>query len=86
MDEVAEDDYEKAASTSAASTAQLRGRGHARVNLLKHNVAKGPCSLCGLGSQRRETVYGCAECSSRGQTYVRLHAVPCFDLWHRALR
>lgn len=80
------DYYEKAASMTDVSTACLREQGHTRVNLLKHNVPKGPCSLCGLGSQRRETVYGCVECSSAGQNYVRLHAVPCFDLWHKSLR
>lgn len=86
MDDVVNEYYEKAASMTDVSTAYLRDQGHTRVNLLKHNVPKGPCSLCGLGSQRRETVYGCIECSSGGQKYVRLHAVPCFDLWHKSLR
>uniref|UniRef100_H2U9V8 Pejvakin n=1 Tax=Takifugu rubripes TaxID=31033 RepID=H2U9V8_TAKRU len=86
MDDVAADYYEKAASMTDVSTAYLREHSHTRVNLLKHNIPKGPCSLCGLGNQRRETVYGCVECSSGGQKYVRLHAVPCFDLWHKTLR
>lgn len=86
MDDVVADYYEKAASMTDVSTAYLREHSHTRVNLLKHNVPKGPCSLCGLGNQKRETVYGCVECSSGGQKYVRLHAVPCFDLWHKTLR
>lgn len=86
MDDMVNEYYEKATSMTYVSTAYLREQGHTRVNLLKHNVPKGPCSLCGLGSQRRETVYGCVECSSGGQKYVRLHAVPCFDLWHKSLR
>ena len=86
MDDGATDDYEKAASMTDLSSAYLREGSHTRINLLNHNIAKGPCSLCGMGSQRRETVYGCLECSSGGQKYVRLHVVPCFDLWHKTLR
>ncbi|XP_037392230.1 pejvakin [Pygocentrus nattereri] len=85
MDDVA-DYYEKAASMTDLSTSYLRDDKHTRVNLLNHNIPKGPCALCGMGHQRRETVYGCLECSSGGQKYVRLHAVPCFDLWHKSLR
>lgn len=80
------DYYEKAASMTDISTAYLRESSHTRVNLLKHNIPKGPCALCGMGNQRRETVYGCLECSTGGQKYVRLHVVPCFDLWHKTLR
>ncbi|KAI7807518.1 pejvakin [Triplophysa rosa] len=86
MDDVVTDYYEKAASMTDLSTAYLRDDKHTRVNLLNHNIAKGPCALCGMGHQRRETVYGCLECSSGGNKYVRLHAVPCFDLWHKTLR
>ncbi|XP_066519267.1 pejvakin isoform X2 [Hoplias malabaricus] len=85
MDDVT-DYYEKAASMTDLSTSYLREDKHTRVNLLNHNIPKGPCVLCGMGHQRRETVYGCLECSSGGQKYVRLHAVPCFDLWHKSLR
>lgn len=86
MDDVVTDYYEKAASMTDVSTAYLRESAHTRVNLLKHNIPKGPCVLCGMGNQRRETVYGCLECSAGGQKYVRLHVVPCFDLWHKTLR
>ncbi|XP_054590332.1 pejvakin isoform X3 [Nothobranchius furzeri] len=86
MDDAVADYYEKAASMTDVSTAYLRESSHTRVNLLKHNIPKGPCALCGMGTQRRETVYGCLECSTGGQKYVRLHAVPCFDLWHKTLR
>ncbi|XP_072235604.1 pejvakin isoform X1 [Leuresthes tenuis] len=86
MDDMVTDYYEKAASMTDVSTAYLRESSHTRVNLLKHNIPKGPCALCGMGSQRRETVYGCLECSTGGQKYVRLHVVPCFDLWHKTLR
>ncbi|XP_030610811.1 pejvakin isoform X2 [Archocentrus centrarchus] len=86
MDDMVTDYYEKAASMTDISTAYLRESSHTRVNLLKHNIPKGPCVLCGMGNQRRETVYGCLECSTGGQKYVRLHAVPCFDLWHKTLR
>lgn len=86
MDDMVTDYYEKAASMTDVSTAYLRESSHTRVNLLKHSIAKGPCALCGMGNQRRETVYGCLECSTGGQKYVRLHAVPCFDLWHKTLR
>ncbi|XP_076869769.1 pejvakin isoform X2 [Brachyhypopomus gauderio] len=82
MDDTA-DFYERAASMTDLSTSYLRDDKHTRVNLLNHNIPKGPCGLCGMGHQRRETVYGCLECSSGGQKYVRLHAVPCFDLWHK---
>ncbi|XP_067116979.1 pejvakin isoform X2 [Osmerus mordax] len=86
MDDVVTDYYEKAASMTDLSTTYLREGSHTRVNLLNHNIPKGPCSLCGMGHQRRETVYGCLECSTGGQKYVRLHVVPCFDLWHKTLR
>ncbi|XP_023184917.1 pejvakin isoform X3 [Xiphophorus maculatus] len=86
VDDMVTDYYEKAASMTDVSTAYLRESAHTRVNLLKHNIPKGPCALCGMGSQRRETVYGCLECSTGGQKYVRLHVVPCFDLWHKTLR
>ncbi|XP_057686191.1 pejvakin isoform X3 [Corythoichthys intestinalis] len=86
MDDTMTDYYEKAASMTDISTAYLRESSHTRVNLLKHNVPKGPCALCGMGNQKRETVYGCVECSFGGQKYVRLHVVPCFDLWHKTLK
>ncbi|XP_075333226.1 pejvakin isoform X2 [Odontesthes bonariensis] len=86
MDDMVTDYYEKAASMTDVSTAYLRESSHTRVNLLKHNIPKGPCALCGMGNQRRETVYGCLECPTGGQKYVRLHVVPCFDLWHKTLR
>ncbi|XP_076008645.1 pejvakin [Genypterus blacodes] len=86
MDDVVTDYYEKAASMTDVSTAYLRDGPHTRVNLLNHNIPKGPCALCGMGSQKRETVYGCLECSAAGNKYVRLHVVPCFDLWHKTLR
>ncbi|XP_071389210.1 pejvakin isoform X2 [Centroberyx affinis] len=86
MDDMVTDYYEKAASMTDVSTAYLREGSHTRVNLLNHNIAKGPCALCGMGNQRRETVYGCLECSTGGHKYVRLHVVPCFDLWHKTLR
>uniref|UniRef100_A0A3Q2QG09 Pejvakin n=1 Tax=Fundulus heteroclitus TaxID=8078 RepID=A0A3Q2QG09_FUNHE len=86
MDDTVTDYYEKAASMTDVSTSYLRESSHTRVNLLKHNIKKGPCALCGMGNQRRETVYGCLECSTGGQKYVRLHVVPCFDLWHKSLR
>ncbi|XP_028322956.1 pejvakin isoform X2 [Gouania willdenowi] len=86
MDDAATDFYEKSASMTDVSTTYLRENSHTRVNLLKHNIPKGLCALCGMGNQRRETVYGCLECPSGGQKYVRLHAVPCFDLWHKTLR
>lgn len=85
LDDVA-DYYEKAASMTDLSTSYLREDKHVRVNLLNHNIPKGLCALCSKSHQRRETVYGCLECSSGGQKYVRLHAVPCFDLWHKSLR
>ncbi|KAL2088144.1 hypothetical protein ACEWY4_016972 [Coilia grayii] len=86
LDDVAVDYYDKAASMTDLSTAYLQEGHHTRVNLLNHNLPKGPCILCGMGQQRRETVYGCLECASGGNKYVRLHAVPCFDLWHKTLR
>ncbi|XP_041699348.1 pejvakin [Coregonus clupeaformis] len=86
MDDVVTDYYEKAASMTDVSTTYLRGDSHSRVNLLNHNIPKGPCALCGRGQTPRETVYGCLECSSGGHKYVRLHVVPCFDLWHKTLR
>ncbi|XP_077371483.1 pejvakin isoform X1 [Festucalex cinctus] len=86
VDDAMTDYYEKAASMTDISSAYLRESSHTRVNLLKHNITKGPCALCGMGRQRRETVYGCVECSFAGQKYVRLHVVPCFDLWHKSLK
>ncbi|KAM6945397.1 pejvakin [Aplochiton taeniatus] len=91
MDGVLADYMEKAASMTDVSRGgggYLSESSHTRVNLLNHGLPKGPCALCGLGSQRgRQTVYGCLECSSSGgQKYVRLHVVPCFDLWHKTLR
>ena len=65
------------------STVDLRDNAHQRTNLLTLDVPKGPCALCGLGSRRRDTVYGCTECTFQGENFVRLHVVPCFDLWHR---
>ncbi|XP_020331160.2 pejvakin [Oncorhynchus mykiss] len=85
MDDVVTDYYEKAASMTDVSSTYLRGDSHSRVNLLNHNIPKGPCALCGRGQTPRETVYGCLECSSGGHKYVRLHVVPCFDLWHKTL-
>ncbi|XP_075924250.1 pejvakin [Petromyzon marinus] len=80
----------------ASSTSNVGGRGggfppeepgaHQRVNLLHQGVSKGPCALCGLGARPRDTVYGCVECAWGGHKYVRLHAVPCFDLWHRKMK
>ncbi|XP_041057602.1 pejvakin isoform X2 [Carcharodon carcharias] len=83
LEDLVADYYEKATSMTDTSTNYLRDNAHTRVNLLNHNISKGPCALCGMGSSRRETVYGCLECSFNGQKYVRLHVVPCFDLWHK---
>ncbi|KAM5152475.1 pejvakin isoform 2-T2 [Mantella aurantiaca] len=80
------DYYDKAASMTDISTTYMREGAHTRVNLLNNNIPKGPCALCGMGNSKRETVYGCFECSFNGQKYVRLHAVPCFDLWHKRLK
>ncbi|MEQ2177893.1 U3 snoRNP protein [Goodea atripinnis] len=46
MDDMVTDYYEKAASMTDVSTAYLRESSHTRVNLLKHNIPKGPCALC----------------------------------------
>ncbi|XP_053554481.1 pejvakin-like [Bombina bombina] len=86
IDDIFSDYYEKAASMTDISTTYMREGAHTRVNLLNNNIPKGPCALCGMGNSKRETVYGCFECSSNGQKYVRLHAVPCFDLWHKRLK
>uniref|UniRef100_A0A8D0DY03 Pejvakin n=1 Tax=Salvator merianae TaxID=96440 RepID=A0A8D0DY03_SALMN len=86
LDDLFADYYERAASLTDISTSCLREGSHLRVNLLNNNIPKGPCSLCGMGSSRRETVYGCLECSFNGQKFVRLHAVPCFDLWHKRVK
>ncbi|XP_051842089.1 pejvakin isoform X2 [Antechinus flavipes] len=75
--------YDKSLSMTDFS---LREGTHVRVNLLNHNIPKGPCVLCGMGNYKRETVYGCFECSFNGQKYVRLHAVPCFDVWHKRMK
>ncbi|KAL4635657.1 pejvakin [Arapaima gigas] len=85
-DDVVADYYEKAASMTDVSTSYLREGQHARVNLLNHNIPRGPCAVCGTGHQRRETVYGCLECSTHSHRHVHLHVVPCFDLWHKTLR
>ncbi|XP_053266122.1 pejvakin isoform X1 [Podarcis raffonei] len=86
LDDLFTDYYEKAASMTDVSTNYFREGAHIRVNLLNNHIPKGPCSLCGMGSSRRETVYGCLECSFNGQKFVRLHAVPCFDLWHKRVK
>uniref|UniRef100_A0A8D0GLI7 Pejvakin n=1 Tax=Sphenodon punctatus TaxID=8508 RepID=A0A8D0GLI7_SPHPU len=86
LDDLLTDYYEKAASMTDVSTTCLREGSHIRVNLLNNNIPKGPCVLCGMGIFKRETVYGCLECSFNSQKYVRLHAVPCFDLWHKRLK
>ncbi|XP_077306107.1 pejvakin isoform X2 [Lithobates pipiens] len=85
-DDIFSDYYDKAASMTDISTTYMREGAHTRVNLLNNNIPKGPCALCGMGNSKRETVYGCFECSFNGQKYVRLHAVPCFDLWHKRLK
>ncbi|XP_027493194.1 pejvakin isoform X2 [Corapipo altera] len=86
LEDLFTDYYDKAASMTDLSTSYLREGSHIRINLLNNNIPKGPCVLCGMGSSKRETVYGCLECSFNGQKYVRLHAVPCFDLWHKRLK
>ncbi|XP_061235431.1 pejvakin isoform X2 [Neopsephotus bourkii] len=86
LEDLFTDYYEKAASMTDLSTSYLREGSHIRINLLNNNIPKGPCVLCGMGSSKRETVYGCLECSFNGQKYVRLHAVPCFDLWHKRVK
>ncbi|NXW28731.1 PJVK protein, partial [Phaetusa simplex] len=86
LEDLFTDYYEKAASMTDLSTSYLREGSHIRINLLNNNIPKGPCVLCGMGSAKRETVYGCLECSFNGQKYVRLHAVPCFDLWHKRVK
>uniref|UniRef100_A0A4W3IS58 Pejvakin n=1 Tax=Callorhinchus milii TaxID=7868 RepID=A0A4W3IS58_CALMI len=86
LEDLVADYYEKATSMTDISTTYLSDNAHTRVNLLNHNISKGPCVLCGMGSSRRETVYGCLECSFNGQKYVRLHVVPCFDLWHKRVK
>uniref|UniRef100_A0ACB8G0M8 Uncharacterized protein n=1 Tax=Sphaerodactylus townsendi TaxID=933632 RepID=A0ACB8G0M8_9SAUR len=86
LDDLFADYYEKAASMTDISMNYLREGAHVRVNLLNSNIPKGPCSLCGMGRSKRETVYGCLECASNGQKFVRLHAVPCFDLWHKRMK
>ncbi|KAM6070421.1 pejvakin isoform 2-T2 [Chlamydotis macqueenii] len=86
LEDLFTDYYEKAASMTDLSTSYLREGSHIRINLLNNNIPKGPCVLCGMGSSKRETVYGCLECSFNGQKYVRLHAVPCFGLWHKRVK
>ncbi|XP_073501749.1 pejvakin [Phyllobates terribilis] len=86
MDDIFSDYYDKAASMTDISTTYMREGAHIRSNLLNNNIPKGPCALCGMGNSKRETVYGCFECSFNGQKYVRLHAVPCFDLWHKRMK
>lgn len=86
LDDLFADYYEKTASMTDISTNYFREGVHVRVNLLNNHIPKGRCSLCGMGRSRRETVYGCLECSFNGQKFVRLHAVPCFDLWHKRMK
>uniref|UniRef100_H3A539 Pejvakin n=1 Tax=Latimeria chalumnae TaxID=7897 RepID=H3A539_LATCH len=86
LEDVVADYFEKATSMTDISTSYLRDNSHTRANLLNHNIPKGPCTLCGMGNSKRETVYGCLDCSFNGQKYVRLHVVPCFDLWHKRLK
>ncbi|KAI4544053.1 hypothetical protein MG293_004319 [Ovis ammon polii] len=83
LDDLFSDYYDKPLSMSDIS---LKEGTHIRVNLLNHNIPKGPCILCGMGNFKRETVYGCFQCSVDGQKYVRLHAVPCFDIWHKRMK
>ncbi|XP_032968393.1 pejvakin isoform X3 [Rhinolophus sinicus] len=83
LDDLFSDYYDKPFSMTDIS---LKEGTHIRVNLLNHNIPKGPCILCGMGNLKRETVYGCFQCSVDGQKYVRLHAVPCFDIWHKRMK
>ncbi|EFB27893.1 hypothetical protein PANDA_007402, partial [Ailuropoda melanoleuca] len=83
LDDLFSDYYDKPLSMTDIS---LKEGTHIRVNLLNHNIPKGPCILCGMGNFKRETVYGCFQCSVDGQKYVRLHAVPCFDVWHKRMK
>lgn len=83
LDDLFSDYYDKPLSMTDIS---LKEGTHIRVNLLNHNIPKGPCILCGMGNLKRETVYGCFQCSVDGQKYVRLHAVPCFDIWHKRMK
>lgn len=83
LDDLFTDYYDKRFSMTDIS---LKEGTHIRVNLLNHNIPKGPCILCGMGNLKRETVYGCFQCSVDGQKYVRLHAVPCFDIWHKRMK
>ncbi|XP_036985941.2 pejvakin [Artibeus jamaicensis] len=83
LDDLFSDYHDKTFSMTDIS---LKEGTHIRVNLLNHNIPKGPCILCGMGNLKRETVYGCFQCSVDGQKYVRLHAVPCFDVWHKRMK
>uniref|UniRef100_A0A8D2B276 Pejvakin n=1 Tax=Sciurus vulgaris TaxID=55149 RepID=A0A8D2B276_SCIVU len=83
LDDLFSEYYDKPVSMTDIS---LKEGTHIRVNLLNHNIPKGPCILCGMGNLKRETVYGCFQCSVDGQKYVRLHAVPCFDIWHKRMK
>ncbi|GAB5575785.1 pejvakin isoform X1 [Prionailurus iriomotensis] len=83
LDDLFSDYYDKPLGMTDIS---LKEGTHIRVNLLNHNIPKGPCILCGMGNFKRETVYGCFQCSVDGQKYVRLHAVPCFDVWHKRMK
>ncbi|XP_054333778.1 pejvakin isoform X1 [Pongo pygmaeus] len=83
LDDLFSDYYDKPLSMTDIS---LKEGTHIRVNLLNHSIPKGPCILCGMGNFKRETVYGCFQCSVDGQKYVRLHAVPCFDIWHKRMK
>ncbi|XP_032087879.1 pejvakin [Thamnophis elegans] len=86
LDDLFADYYEKTGSITDISTNYFREGAHVRVNLLNNHIPKGRCSLCGMGRSKRETVYGCLECSFNGQKFVRLHAVPCFDIWHKRMK
>ncbi|KAL0190592.1 hypothetical protein M9458_013290, partial [Cirrhinus mrigala] len=55
MDDVVTDYYEKAASMTDLSTAYLRDEKHTRVNLLNHNIPKGPLSTAAWNALRGET-------------------------------
>lgn len=56
LDDLFSDYYDKPLSMTDIS---LKEGTHIRVNLLNHNIPKGPCILCGMGNLKRETVYGC---------------------------
>ncbi|KAF3824330.1 hypothetical protein GH733_008615, partial [Mirounga leonina] len=66
LDDLFSDYYDKPLSMTDIS---LKEGTHIRVNLLNHNIPKGPCVLCGMGNFKRETVYGCFQCSVDGHKY-----------------